>query len=133
MGAVGIGLVAATLLGGCETLLEPGDGAAAARNFPDVRRLATCERLSSLGKGGTRCSSSLRTTKASNCKRSNSEQRATALTPPGRPRNSAIAGRARSEEHTSELQSLMRISYAVFCLKKKNKTHHKTRNENQRQ
>src|SRR3546814_1132080 len=29
----------------------------------------------------------------------------------------------RSEEHTSELQSLMRISYAVFCLKKKNKYH----------
>src|SRR3546814_9189149 len=29
-------------------------------------------------------------------------------------------GIARSEEHTSELQSLMRISYAVFCLKKKN-------------
>src|SRR3546814_5455096 len=31
------------------------------------------------------------------------------------------ATRFRSEEHTSELQSLMRISYAVFCLKKKNK------------
>src|SRR3546814_6009134 len=31
-------------------------------------------------------------------------------------------GGERSEEHTSELQSLMRISYAVFCLKKKNKT-----------
>src|SRR3546814_6182693 len=30
-------------------------------------------------------------------------------------------GRHRSEEHTSELQSLMRISYGVFCLKKKNK------------
>src|SRR3546814_4168018 len=30
--------------------------------------------------------------------------------------------RQRSEEHTSELQSLMRISYAVFCLKKKTKT-----------
>src|SRR3546814_4021666 len=30
---------------------------------------------------------------------------------------------ARSEEHTSELQSLMRISYAVFCLKKKKNTH----------
>src|SRR3546814_6749199 len=30
--------------------------------------------------------------------------------------------RQRSEEHTSELQSLMRISYAVFCLKKKNRT-----------
>src|SRR3546814_1772272 len=31
------------------------------------------------------------------------------------------SGRTRSEEHTSELQSLMRISYAVFCLKKKKK------------
>src|SRR3546814_4297121 len=31
---------------------------------------------------------------------------------------------ARSEEHTSELQSLMRISYAVFCLKKKNEPVH---------
>src|SRR3546814_6530966 len=31
--------------------------------------------------------------------------------------------RERSEEHTSELQSLMRISYAVFCLKKKKTTH----------
>src|SRR3546814_3980008 len=35
----------------------------------------------------------------------------------------AAAPRLRSEEHTSELQSLMRISYAVFCLKKKKKTH----------
>src|SRR3546814_10455843 len=32
----------------------------------------------------------------------------------------AAPGNGRSEEHTSELQSLMRISYAVFCLKKKN-------------
>src|SRR3546814_7035539 len=31
-----------------------------------------------------------------------------------------LGGGVRSEEHTSELQSLMRISYAVFCLKKKN-------------
>src|SRR3546814_9193634 len=31
----------------------------------------------------------------------------------------SVAAPARSEEHTSELQSLMRISYAVFCLKKK--------------
>src|SRR3546814_9436537 len=40
------------------------------------------------------------------------------------PRWIAACGRPaheRSEEHTSELQSLMRISYAVFCLKKKNK------------
>src|SRR3546814_4936873 len=33
-------------------------------------------------------------------------------------------GVVRSEEHTSELQSLMRISYAVFCLKKKKKIHY---------
>src|SRR3546814_2040260 len=33
-----------------------------------------------------------------------------------------VAEQARSEEHTSELQSLMRISYAVFCLKKKTNT-----------
>src|SRR3546814_4720879 len=37
---------------------------------------------------------------------------------------------ARSEEHTSELQSLMRISYAVFCLKKKIK-HYNQREEHQ--
>src|SRR3546814_7077374 len=50
----------------------------------------------------------------------------------------AEAARVRSEEHTSELQSLMRISYAVFCLKKKKKPnnnshrkriHTKTKNE----
>src|SRR3546814_2412651 len=38
----------------------------------------------------------------------------------GRPRRVRMT--SRSEEHTSELQSLMRISYAVFCLKKKKKT-----------
>src|SRR3546814_5606736 len=36
-------------------------------------------------------------------------------------REAKARGAARSEEHTSELQSLMRISYAVFCLKKKKK------------
>src|SRR3546814_7853409 len=35
--------------------------------------------------------------------------------------------RSRSEEHTSELQSLMRISYAVFCLKKKKKLYNNTK------
>src|SRR3546814_7658422 len=38
----------------------------------------------------------------------------------GMPAGVAAAPVPRSEEHTSELQSLMRISYAVFCLKKKN-------------
>src|SRR3546814_7247109 len=38
-------------------------------------------------------------------------------------------GLGRSEEHTSELQSLMRISYAVFCLKKKKTIQHKRVNQ----
>src|SRR3546814_1292555 len=37
-----------------------------------------------------------------------------------------VSAPMRSEEHTSELQSLMRISYAVFCLKKKKKINNKT-------
>src|SRR3546814_9795768 len=41
-------------------------------------------------------------------------------------RAAAAAGAQRSEEHTSELQSLMRISYAVFCLKKTTKPTHYT-------
>src|SRR3546814_4606718 len=52
-----------------------------------------------------------------------------------RPDTDADASRddGRSEEHTSELQSLMRISYAVFCLKKKNNTtrNHYTQRTNQ--
>src|SRR3546814_6116129 len=39
-----------------------------------------------------------------------------------------LVARDRSEEHTSELQSLMRISYAVFCLKKKKKKQHNSNN-----
>src|SRR3546814_8383003 len=40
---------------------------------------------------------------------------------------SQLGAHGRSEEHTSELQSLMRISYAVFCLKKKNKRNQHTK------
>src|SRR3546814_7358986 len=55
---------------------------------------------------------------------------------PARRRDHPVAARihqarrddARSEEHTSELQSLMRISYAVFCLKKKKKDANETTN-----
>src|SRR3546814_8940677 len=43
----------------------------------------------------------------------------------------ATATMKRSEEHTSELQSLMRISYAVFCLKKTKQMHTTSRNTNQ--
>src|SRR3546814_9395244 len=45
-------------------------------------------------------------------------------TPEAHARRTTVA--ERSEEHTSELQSLMRISYAVFCLKKKKKEHSRT-------
>src|SRR3546814_6976522 len=50
----------------------------------------------------------------------------TALSMPSRkrPTSTSRCGR-RSEEHTSELQSLMRNSYAVFCLKKKKQKHQK--------
>src|SRR3546814_2875067 len=43
------------------------------------------------------------------------------------PATGGTAAPGRSEEHTSELQSLMRISYAVFCLKKKKKREIQTR------
>src|SRR3546814_3520438 len=60
---------------------------------------------------------------------------APARAPPLRPALVAQPGagdrqRARSEEHTSELQSLMRISYAVFCFKKKQSTHYSIEHEN---
>src|SRR3546814_8093801 len=46
------------------------------------------------------------------------------------PTNRVSSTVIRSEEHTSELQSLMRISYAVFCLKKKNKLKRHKHNNN---
>src|SRR3546814_5058932 len=57
-------------------------------------------------------------------------RRARCQVTPGRrePTESATENRPRSEEHTSELQSLMRISYAVFCLKKKTTYQHYTTN-----
>src|SRR3546814_3854359 len=48
-------------------------------------------------------------------------------------RAAAPRGARRSEEHTSELQSLMRISYAVFCLKKKKKKKKKERDNGEKQ
>src|SRR3546814_1172224 len=54
------------------------------------------------------------------------ERSAICLTIAAAMRSASASLRRRSEEHTSELQSLMRISYAVFCLKKKKKvTTHK--------
>src|SRR3546814_2938416 len=50
---------------------------------------------------------------------------APAMRPDSQPPSRCISAAARLEEHTSELQSLMRISYAVFCLKKQKKTNTK--------
>src|SRR3546814_9764721 len=49
--------------------------------------------------------------------------------PPGGDAECPIPTSHRSEEHTSELQSLMRISYAVFCLKKKIQTYKKEKQQ----
>src|SRR3546814_1506818 len=46
------------------------------------------------------------------------------------PADGSVWGADRSEEHTSELQSLMRISYAVFCLKKKKQQHKSKEKDN---
>src|SRR3546814_4709955 len=51
----------------------------------------------------------------------------------GRYEDDLFGNAERSEEHTSELQSLMRISYAVFCLKKKKDNTHKETNNITRQ
>src|SRR3546814_1139610 len=72
----------------------------------------------------TTCTRSRRKTSASPCRPSSSPSTCCARTAP-RPQ----CARWRSEEHTSELQSLMRISYAVFCLKKKTKINN-TKNKN---
>src|SRR3546814_2148611 len=78
---------------------------------------------------GTPVSASVVVTSASICCDSSA---VSACASAGAETNSASAATAerngfmefpRSEEHTSELQSLMRISYAVFCLKKKKETH----------
>src|SRR3546814_8457678 len=51
--------------------------------------------------------------------------RISARRPPASAAVHPLSSPSRSEEHTSELQSLMRISYAVFCLKKQKKTNNK--------
>src|SRR3546814_5971698 len=73
----------------------------------------------------SRCPSTLR--RPDGCLDFARHEREKRITPAAFPprRRSRDTHQDRSEEHTSELQSLMRISYAVFCLKKK-KTHNTT-------
>src|SRR3546814_10466867 len=61
-----------------------------------------------------------------------SQQRTAAAQATGKFDDEIVPVTARSEEHTSELQSLMRISYAVFCLKKKTHTDTPTQQQNHR-
>src|SRR3546814_5171280 len=56
---------------------------------------------------------------SADCNKGGQAEQAQPKVRPAQPRSRGGAYRDRSEEHTSELQSLMRISYAVFCLKKK--------------
>src|SRR3546814_8253423 len=72
------------------------------------------------GAGRLAANETTKSTRMSSSKPSECERGSAIITSFGL--NSSIPSRCRrSEEHTSELQSLMRISYAVFCLKKKNK------------
>src|SRR3546814_10252940 len=89
-----------------------------------------------LGRGLVRCSLRARQCRRSDKRRCGLGRRAACRLRAGIVTGNRFAGRGfacrsrqrsqrtglRSEEHTSELQSLMRISYAVFCLKKKKKT-----------
>src|SRR3546814_2607081 len=82
----------------------------------EVRRATSSEGCSWMLSGGSQWSASV--TKSSKNAQVRRDRR---------PRNPSCEADSRSEEHTSELQSLMRISYAVFCLKKK-KIHNKQLN-----
>src|SRR3546814_7548635 len=91
-------------------------------DFPGARR--GCDRLYR----GRRCRSAVRPKKLRDRQVAFSDRCHTALqahgnTPGVAPTGAGKTVMGRSEEHTSELQSLMRSSYAVFCLKKKNSTH----------
>src|SRR3546814_8147879 len=90
------------------SILRPGDGAGSSRPHTTICGIMIWAR--------SRCFSTCRQLRA-RCRLSHSPQ-------------SAARSSCRSEEHTSELQSLMRISYAVFCLKKKKKTKQITKLKN---
>src|SRR3546814_9560712 len=70
--------------------------------------------------------------RAISCNELSTKKRTSAWRPTWLNPSASCEGGLRSEEHTSELQSLMRISYAVFCLKKKKrkKTHQISKKKN---
>src|SRR3546814_4201576 len=93
-----------------------GDAALAAQPLkPRAEALFARRRFGGLGQLATDRAAKLRRAER---RRSDRATETAAIEPPARP-DHLDRGGPRSEEHTSELQSLMRISYAVFCLKKK--------------
>src|SRR3546814_3209690 len=86
-------------------------------------RGATADALGAAGGAAAPCRRSRRAARPGRPRRPcGDELRRAGLRRPEARRTRDRLGAERSEEHTSELQSLMRISYAVFCLKKKNHT-----------
>src|SRR3546814_1216418 len=111
----------------CATGTEsrPPNDMACRRRPPRLRRAADLARDERRRRRSALCFHRRRAGHAARARASGRALDRTALVssePPG-------ARELRSEEHTSELQSLMRISYAVFCLKKKNiNNHYDTKN-----
>src|SRR3546814_6789020 len=111
-------------------MIRTSDGTAAEPPFSAIDSASACNLLSS-----STSSETLSVIRTSSASRSSWLRRPSAIS-----RFNAIliltslseqSTPARSEEHTSELQSLMRISYAVFCLKKQTNTIKKTHIYNQ--
>src|SRR3546814_9190626 len=87
--------------------------------WPSATVIVVTSALSQLlGSGSQRCAGDRHSTATGSMKGSCGFESSR----PGVFRFTELKRTTRSEEHTSELQSLMRISYAVFCLKKKKKT-----------
>src|SRR3546814_9529455 len=94
------------------SLVNIGEDIVPSQHNPPLQDIAQAlsDSLSRDGRGGMRSNLDMGGFKARN------------LAPGTQPNDAATVSQiGRSEEHTSELQSLMRISYAVFCLKKKKK------------
>src|SRR3546814_2678603 len=102
----------------CSSDLEDGSGAAAVIADPRFREIAPDLALSLHNLPGLPFGEAVLSEGPVNC-----ASRGMRIVLTGRTAHASMPETGvRSEEHTSELQSLMRISYAVFCLKKKNYT-----------
>src|SRR3546814_5283758 len=85
-------------------------------NSPDQQRLSGCRAVTSAGRPASPVSERSQSARAGVSRPESLRARTGAASSSGN--STSHQARRRTEEHTSELQSLMRISYAVFCLKK---------------